>query len=221
MHIWDEDREACLWNDKGRRKENSEMTIKTAIYKSRLGVLDFKSLKQSYPLNIVRHTVKRKPEWKAFTDEMGISLTDDGNLVSDTWSLGGESWDYNGNKRPVYSEPQPASFKEFDSLLRKIAPNISFLKYKELFDECVSIEDKEDSDYYSRQQVAFFVCNLPKLFSILNEMGEVLVIWAVVSKKDEVIISLHQTKIGAEESLELYEAEFGDKFYIDQKTVGK
>lgn len=43
VHYWNLDRESCLYNDTGRRKENSEITIKNAV----LEELNIDSIKEA------------------------------------------------------------------------------------------------------------------------------------------------------------------------------
>lgn len=72
-----------------------------------------------------------------------------GNCIfSEPWSLGGDWGDCWGNSGTISPDPQPKSFKEFDDLLLKVCPTISFLQYKVLYDKCVSIEEYSESDYY-------------------------------------------------------------------------
>jgi hypothetical protein len=93
-------------------------------------------------------------------------------LCSDTWSLGGESWSYDGEPAgSIMPEPQPASFKEFDDLLLKVCPDIAFMQYKKLYNETVTIKTKDDSDYYSKEIVAFYSCDITKLYGIMRELS--------------------------------------------------
>ena len=53
-HFWNEDRETCLHNDKGRRSVDSSMTIKNAPYE----LLDVGYIEKDLNVNIVSHQVK-------------------------------------------------------------------------------------------------------------------------------------------------------------------
>jgi hypothetical protein len=168
---WGEDREACKWNDRGRRHVNSAITIDNAPFEQPSQEL---ALAFGIPENrIVRKRVYRKPAWKVWAQENGLGNTD--KLKSCSWSLGGTSgscWD--NELRHVSGEPQPASFSEFDSLLEQVCPNISFLAYKKLYNETVTTETSGEGDYYGGYvEHACYVCDIAKLYELLVAAGHV------------------------------------------------
>ena len=169
VDYWIPDKEACLWNDKGRRNVDSALTIKSID----LPRIDVKKIEQKFGIKtkLELHSVVRKPEYQVFVEENDVqNIKDSKYLESDTWSLGGESWGWDGSKHPVSAET-PCNFDAFDELLEKICPTITFLQYKKLYNKCVTMEEKVDSDYYSRVNIGYYRCDLEKLWAMLNEMG--------------------------------------------------
>ena len=173
IHYWEENKEACIWNDRYRRELSSTYSIKhmhlEEIDEDKIKeYLDSKQM--NCKLKIIKHIIKYKSDLQMFIDKYKIE-NDDGYMISSTWSLGGESWDYLGNHWHDDPGPQLDSFEEFDDLLLKINPSISFVQYKKLYKESVSIEEKEIHDYYSNGTEAYYSCNLEKLFECLQEMN--------------------------------------------------
>lgn len=168
FHYWTPDVEACLWNDRGRRYIPSEDTIRgLKVEKPNIEELQKKF---SIPMKIIKHTVVRKPEYVVFSQEHGLELYQDKYLKSTSWSLGGECWGWDGEKRPLDAE-EPCEFAELDDFLMDVAPNLTFLQYKKLRRECVSMKEVEDNDYYSSTTKAFWVCDVEALFNLLEEWG--------------------------------------------------
>ncbi len=163
--FWREDREACLHNDRGRRQLTSEISIKHLPFEE-----PAKELLEEFNIKLVRNTVKRKENWKVWVEENGLGK--DQLLTSTTWSLGGNWCDYNGGSESVSADPQPTAFKEFDELLERICPTITFLQYKRLYNNTVEIESYRHSDYYGGSTTeANFVCDLEKLYQEMVIMG--------------------------------------------------
>ncbi len=169
VDYWIPDKEACLWNDKGRRNVGAALSIELFEVER----IDVKKIAQKFGITakLELHTVVRKPEYQIYIEQNNVSNVKDLKyLESDTWSLGGESWGWDGSKHPVSAE-EPRNFDEFDELLEKVCPTITFLQYKKLYKACVTMEEKCDSDYYSRIDVAYWRCDLEKLWSMFDEMG--------------------------------------------------
>jgi len=168
---WGEDRESCKWNDRGRRKLDSAITIDNAPFEvpSQELALAF-NIPES---RIVRKKVERKPAWKVWAQEHGFGKEE--KMKGSGWSLGGTSGScWSDEKSHVSAEPQPASFKEFDELLTEICPNISFLAYKKLYNETVTTETSGEGDYYGGYvEHACYVCDVKKLYDMLVEMNVV------------------------------------------------
>ncbi len=167
--VWDRNVEACKHNDRGRRKQNSTMTIEHHPFEE-----PSEELIREFNVKVTRKTVVRKPEYKAWMEEHGVYVNKDGKMRGQRWSLGGTWGNCWGEKGTVSGNAQPGSFTEFDELLESVCPEITFLQYKKLYNETVSTEEYSECDYYGGcVNYARFVCNLEKLYEMLDEMGHV------------------------------------------------
>lgn len=93
-------------------------------------------------------------------------------LLSDSWSLGGTFGNCWNDKLGTLSPESPKPFKEFDELLERICPNLTFLQYKKLERECTEIAEYEERDYYGGIEYrSYHKCDLRKLYNLLDEMG--------------------------------------------------
>lgn len=164
---WAENREACLWNDRGRRKMNSEVTIKHAPFEE-----PSRELINKYKITLVRENVERKPIFKVWAGERNLGS---GNkLKSDTWCLGGYSKNCWGDQHQVSAGTQPVSFVELDNFLAENYPNITFMQYKKIMNDCVTTETTGDSDYYGGYvEYGYFECNLRLLYQTLQDLDVV------------------------------------------------
>jgi hypothetical protein len=163
---WTPDIEACLHNDRGRRDQDSGITIQNIAFEK-----PSKDLIKTWNVKVIRKEIVLKPLWKVWAEESGAGGSD--KLESNRWCLGGTSGNCWGpEKYNVSPTPQPASFKEFDELLEQICPQITFLQYKKLYNETVTTESMGDSDYYGGHvEYAKYVCDLPRLYDLLEQMG--------------------------------------------------
>ena len=92
-----------------------------------------------------------------------------GFLKSDRWSNGGTWGNYWGDSGSIAAET-PKEFIEFDELLEKLCPNITFLQYKRVRELCVTCESDYENDYYSgREEYSYWVCDLKQLHNALAE----------------------------------------------------
>jgi hypothetical protein len=168
---WHPDIDACLWNDRERRSQNSEITIRhTKVEEPSRELLDAFDITEK---RFIKKKVVRKPVWFMWGDDNIGTIEKDGILKSMEWSLGGTVRGYDGYESRVYPESQPIAFKEFDQLMEKLCPNISFMQYKLIYNECVSVNsDLGRSDYYGGSTShARFECDLAKLYLMLEEKG--------------------------------------------------
>lgn len=163
---WTKDTESCLHNDQGRRKLNSEATIRNQRFEEP----DYLRLQDFVQNRIKRMEVIRKPQSQVWAERLGL---DKGKLLkSNTWSLGGESGSCYGERHRIDPEPAPANFKEFDDLLEGICPDIKFMHYRRIYNETVVVKDKEEHDYYNTHfSKAWYECDLTKLYALLCEYG--------------------------------------------------
>lgn len=169
IDYWVPDKEACLWNDRGRREFNAALSINLIDIEAP----DAKKIEKLYgiPTRIKRHTIVRKPAYLIMAGENGIKTIHEGKyLHSDSWCLGGTEYGWNGGQWALSAE-EPVNFDEFDEFLEKICPLITFLQYKKIYKECVKVEEFNSSDYYVRSTSARYVCDLEKLYNMLSDMG--------------------------------------------------
>lgn len=172
---WNEDRETCIKNDGGRREISSTRTILNAQY----DIIDkdeFNAyiVEKGYAdmkiTHIHRHTVMLKPDWLRFF-RANTWYDDDGKFRSQKWCTGGTAGDCWGGMSSVSPDETP-DFTALDELLEKVAPQLTFLQYKKIKRECVSIEESSESDYYAGvTHHQRWVCDLKKMYELLEEMG--------------------------------------------------
>ena len=173
IHYWQEDRDACLHNDRGRRQEASTNTIKNAIFEE----IDVDRIERetNVKVNVVKHFVVRKPNWEVWADEnIGYHYLSDEKkyLDSDSWSLGGTYGSCWGDGLSTsYPDTPPRDFTLFDELLERICPDITFMQYKKIYRECVEVKEYSQGDYYGGcVNYAYFSCDLEQLYYMLEEM---------------------------------------------------
>lgn len=170
VDYWKFDKEACLWNDKGRRSQNSVATIKSA----KMEKPDIEQIEKRFgvPTKMVEHEIVRKSIYKVFADCLGIPLEEDNKyFYSDTWRTGGEYSSWNSDSTTRMDSEAPCEFELFDEVMERICPNITFLQYKKLYRSCVELGTRHQSDYYSWWDEDFYKCNIEKLYDMLFEMG--------------------------------------------------
>ena len=168
-HFWNEDRETCLHNDKGRRTVDSSITIKNAPYEP----VDVDYIEKDIKVNIFdhrvkNHTVTRSTVYDKFLQSYE-SVSEPDIMKSEEWSLGGTTRNWNGNAVELMREETP-DFVKFDELIERVCPNISFIQYKNVYRKCVTQKTRTDCDYYGgSEEKAWFECNLKDLYKILLE----------------------------------------------------
>ena len=172
IHRWNEDRETCLKNDGGRREVKSATTILHAQYDD----IDVEKLREQLggyaeAISVKRHTVQLKEDWYRFFKGV-IGYVDDGKLRSEKWCTGGSYGSCWSNTLSPVSGEEPLEFDALDNLLEEIAPNITFLHYKKLRNECVKTEESYDRDYYGGgTHYLNWVCDLQQLYETLQSLG--------------------------------------------------
>jgi len=148
IHYWNENREYCNWNDKGRREADSNITIDNAKMDS---LKEIMTLREDFPkIKFFKkvYDVEKKPRWKVWADINELYINDEGILKGSSWSLGGSWNDCWGNTGSISPETPPEGMSELDDLLEKVSPSITFLQYKKIMNECVSVHEYSDHDYY-------------------------------------------------------------------------
>lgn len=160
--FWSPDREACLHNDYGRRKESSEITIKNLPFEE-----PSKELIAEFNITLINKQVVKKSNYEIWCIENRIS-----ELSSYEWCLGGVSCNYAGYISEISPEEYPVSFTEFDDFIEKICPNITLPQYRNIYSNCVSVEVKQKNDYYGGFVFfAKYVVDAEKLYSKLKELN--------------------------------------------------
>lgn len=171
IHYWQPDRETCLKNDGGRRDVSSAITIMNA----NIDVPDINWLKENTDPNTVlgirveTHEVMLKPDWIRYLRP--VVNIENGFLVGDSWSEGGTCGSYCNDDLSHVDAEAPREFDEFDSLMEKICPTITFLQYKKLRRECTTTRSRTENDYYGGSTTErYWVCDLKKMYEALVEM---------------------------------------------------
>ena len=177
LHYWHENREQCLINDEYRkqvlkeRDTNARVTIKSSPFISYDEVVVI-TQEHNKNIRLVEHIVYPLSDNDKIINKV-IEFDNKGFKVikSKDWCLGGTSCDYTGKKYLIDAEPQP-EFDKFDDLLLELCPDISYLKYKKLFRECVEIKTWDESDYYGgRLLYSYYECDVIKLLQKLDKMN--------------------------------------------------
>lgn len=183
IHVWKEDREACLWNDRYRRERDASITIRNAL----LGEITIESIRQElnlyvteiskdpgrmvnafeFGIEIIKHEVVRKPGWVGFAQQYQLNVNEDGYLDSSTWRTGGHWWNYTGAEGEYEPENEPSSFTALNDLLSSLPTNLTFSQHREITNECVKTCSKSVKDYYSFEEVSYFQCDIEKLYDML------------------------------------------------------
>lgn len=183
IHYWNIDRDSCLHNDRGRRKEDSSITIKNA----NLEEINIELVKQATfleKISLITHDVKKKSKLqltldfldydiKEVIDEYGGNEDNKRYFYSKEWLVRGtqryyinDNWDSEYIK--LDTEEAIMEFKEFDKLLEQICPTLTFIEYKELLKICVDIEEYDEDDYYTYATYKRWRCNLEILEEYLK-----------------------------------------------------
>lgn len=173
IHEWKENRDACVQNDFNRRELSSSTTIRNAVFE---------------PTDLTKLADQLDPVLKSYMSALTIDYSDvivysvkeqianeynsvskKGILVSKDWCGGGTYETCWGTGGTVGSEP-PVEFTELDDLLSKYCPNITFLQYKRILSQCVTIKEWKDYDYYGGSTTNYrYECDLKKLGDFLEE----------------------------------------------------
>lgn len=173
-----ENREGCLSNDSYREKERrADITIKH----SPLEKPDITVLKENFNQENINFEVEEKEVYvmnkyeglfKPLRNEYWSKKLGKDIMTSERWSTGGTWGDCWGNEGTIGPDKAPDSFKEFDGLLEKYCPEVTFLKYKNIYSKCVTVEEDREHDYYGgTEYFNLYCCDLEKLYEMLTELG--------------------------------------------------
>jgi len=187
IHQWNEDRETCLHNDmmrmnSGERNVSSETTIRNRPYEyiHKEQLKKYRENNHIVAIKFERHTIKKLDSYDTmFAPLIGYDrreYCDDKAkktkyMYSESWSGGGTWGDCWGNEGTI-SPDSPSEFKEFDDFLLKICPEMPFLQYKKIVNECLETEEYTSYDYYGGCEYRHrWKCDMEKLYAMMKEMN--------------------------------------------------
>lgn len=175
IHYFKPNIEKCLYNDLNRRSKSAEVTIRNSKLeypnKDDLQKQLKEMLNKDIIININEYDIVLKSNAIKFIDDNNINYKEK-ILKSGTWSLGGSYGNCWDDELTYTSRDKPVEFEEFDEVLERICPNISFLQYKQIYKEFVVVKDYHVSDYYGGGETyAYYECDLEKLINKLVDMG--------------------------------------------------
>lgn len=182
VHIWDDDRQKCVKNDNvrikmGVREKSSRITIQNSPFDrlSKEDIIDIVNIiDKNIHVKVKHHTIYKMSDYDGFIDKWcpsHITNNEPEFLYSEYWCGGGTWGNCWGDSGTVSSDPTP-EFKYFDDMLTEICPSISFMQYKKLYNECVSIHSEHESDYYGGSTINYcYKLDLKQMYNMLNEMG--------------------------------------------------
>jgi len=192
IHKWNDDRETCMLNDikrvkDGVREHTSTISIENIPF-DKFDINDFKTYfdnnENISDIIVKPHTVKKITTYDTIFYPL---VSEDRNeysggrcrnenkpqktkyMYSESWS-GGGTWGNCWGDTGEISGDDPNDFKEFDELLERLCPNITFLQYKKIYHECVDIETTYEHDYYGGSETIHrWRCDMEKLYKLLIE----------------------------------------------------
>lgn len=173
---WEGNREACKKNAERRNDgRNVSVSIDRLPYEEvdevaiRRFMMNLDSLTK---INFERRRVYMDCNWDVYFQPLidNCYESEGKYYFSDSWSRGGSWGDCWGNHGNIHPDEQPSSFEQFDKLLEDICPNITFIQYKRVFNECVTIDEYSESDYYGGTEYkARYKLDLRKCYDMLRE----------------------------------------------------
>ena len=169
LDYWPENKEECIRNDYMRRRVGSSLSIENLHID-----VDFEYLKENYPVKVRCHEVYRTPDYALFFRPFYPSdqPEDEKYFRSPAWKTGGRSWDcYGDTVAFVDAEEVPSSFAGLDEMLDQACPQMTAKQYREVYDSCVSVKEKEEHDCYSNVFFNYYECDMEKLYGLLIEFG--------------------------------------------------
>jgi hypothetical protein len=169
VHVWKPDKDACRWNDMARHGSR-HIFSQFSIDCLDIGYIDVDDIEEKFGIKtqLKLHDIIRAPAYQVMVAQNNIR-NNGKYLESSTWSLGGTSYGLSGSEHH-FSAEQPVEFEEFDELLERICPQITYLQYKKVNRACVTMEERPISDYYTSGNEGYWRCDLEKLYEMLTEM---------------------------------------------------
>lgn len=169
---WNEDRDTCRENIKRRADgRNVSVTIDNIPFEEvdevriRRFVYD---MDKNVQLSFKHRCVFTNGNWDLYFRPLINDIWNE-YYYSDSWSRGGTWGDCWGRHGDIEPDEKP-EFTDFYKLLEDVCPNISFLQYKRIFNECVEIEDFNESDYYGGTEYkSRYKLDVRKCYEMLRE----------------------------------------------------
>lgn len=181
IDYWPMNREACLINDRGRKRfKSSEISIRkiniekpdSAFIVTKLGVNN---------VLIVTHETVSKDISDIWAEENGCFLTKEipyesnkeiiNCIVSKTWT-GGTIQVLSATGRTTYNnQEEPVDFEELDNFLDRVCPNIKIMEYKKLYRTLVVKKARPINDYYVKGYEYYWSIEVKALYDFLISNG--------------------------------------------------
>lgn len=172
---WNENRDACRENIKRRADgRNVSVTIDNIPFEEvdedriRRFVYD---MDRNVQLSFKHRCVFTNGNWDLYFQPLIDDIWNEENkyYYSEDWSCGGDWGDCWGRHGDIEPDEKP-EFTDFYKLLEDVCPNISFIQYKRIFNECVEIEEFEESDYYGGTEYkSRYKLDVKKCYEMLRE----------------------------------------------------
>lgn len=180
IHKWNDDRETCEHNAGLRMMMDKEKNVTYTIKHIRFdnltdedveSILGDKKTPNIHISTITHHKVPRLSFYDVVLKPHDNSPKHEETMSSESWTMGGSCCNYLGNSWTMESE-EPVEFTQYDDLLLKICPNITYLQYKKLYGECVKMDTWNESDYYGGSVTyGCWTCDLKKLYEGLKKLN--------------------------------------------------
>lgn len=156
IHYWKKDIKKCLFNDKFRRDLSSESTILNKELEEPNIVLIKETFENIININLIEHDIVQKPMHRLFAHR--FNLGEDEYFYSDDQG-------YNTFNKTLIK------FEKFDEIIYEIFPEISFLQYKKLFENCINSADCHYINDIKEVYCSKCSCNIEKLYNELNKLA--------------------------------------------------
>ena len=122
-----------------------------------------------------RYSWARYDEWKSVYDGNRKQMKEIKYILYVEWETGGVSggscWDHS-DPQPYTSNKSPEELTELDNILEKFKPDLSFIQYRKLTNELITVGDRCVNEYYGNYtNYANKQIDMEKLYNYMNERG--------------------------------------------------
>jgi hypothetical protein len=172
---WNENRDACRENIKRRADgRNVSVTIDNIPFeevdKDRIRKFVY-DMDKNVKVSFKHRNVFTNGNWDLYFQPLIDNSwgEEDKYYYSESWSCGGTWGNCWGDKGDIQPDKQP-EFTTLDKLLEYVCPNISYIQYKNIFKECVGIDEYKESDYYGgTEHKSRYKFDVKKCYEMLRE----------------------------------------------------